>query len=110
MLFSTFIPCGETCDAFHEQHEADLLEMVDREMELLVSSAAPYGGHLEAPRKIIKQGEPDAVLRDEVLNLRPDRLVLGTHGRGGLPNILTGSVAEAILNQPSCDVLVVKAW
>ncbi|MEC8198703.1 MAG: universal stress protein, partial [Pseudomonadota bacterium] len=57
-----------------------------------------------------KQGEPDAVLRDEVLNLRPDLLVLGTHGRVGLSHILIGSVAGAILNQPPCDFPFVKAW
>ena len=108
--FSALMPGSETRDAFQEQHEADLREMVDREMELLVSSAAHYGCHLEAPRSIVKQGEPVAVLRDEVSNLRPDLLVLGTHGRVGLSHMLIGSVAEAILNQPPCDVLVVKAW
>ena len=79
-------------------------------MELLLSSAAHYGCHLAAPRRIVKQGEAVAVLRDEVSNLRPDLLVLGTHGQVGLSYMLIGSVAEAILNQPSCDVLVVKAW
>ncbi|MDP7392813.1 MAG: universal stress protein [Pseudomonadota bacterium] len=59
---------------------------------------------------MVKQGEAVAVLRDEVSNLRPDLLVFGTHGRVGLSHLLIGSVAEAILNQPSCDVLVVKAW
>ena len=79
-------------------------------MELLLSSAAHYGCHLAAPRRIVKQGEAVAVLRDEVLNLRPDLLVLGTHSPVGLSHMLIGSVAEAILNQPSCDILVVKAW
>ena len=79
-------------------------------MELLLFSAAHYGCHLAAPRRIVKQGEAVAVLRDEVSNLRPDLLVFGTHGRVGLSHMLIGSVAEAILNQPPCDFLVVKAW
>ena len=79
-------------------------------MELLLSSAAHYGCHLEAPRRIVEQGEAVAVLRDEVSNLRPDLLVFETHGRVGLSHLLIGSVAEAILNQPSFDVLVVRAW
>ncbi|MEC7573813.1 MAG: universal stress protein [Pseudomonadota bacterium] len=79
-------------------------------MELLLSSAAHYGCHLATPRRSVKQGEAVAVLRDKVSNLRPDLLVLGTHGQVGLSYMLFGSVAEAILNQPSCDALVVRAW
>ncbi|MBA3969724.1 MAG: universal stress protein [Gemmatimonadetes bacterium] len=34
-------------------------------------------------------------------------IVLGTHGRSGLPRLLLGSVAESTLRQAGCTVLVI---
>jgi nucleotide-binding universal stress UspA family protein len=39
---------------------------------------------------------------------RCDLIVLGSHGKTGLRRLLTGSVAEAVLRQAPCPVLVVK--
>lgn len=39
--------------------------------------------------------------------LNADLIVLGTHGRTGLPHILIGSVAERVVRQASCAVLTV---
>ena len=36
-------------------------------------------------------------------------MVMGTHGRTGLARILLGNVAESVLSQVDCPVLVVKA-
>jgi nucleotide-binding universal stress UspA family protein/quercetin dioxygenase-like cupin family protein len=40
--------------------------------------------------------------------LRCDVIVMGTHGRTGLDRFLTGSVAEEVLRQAVCPVLVVR--
>jgi nucleotide-binding universal stress UspA family protein len=37
-----------------------------------------------------------------------DLIVMGTHGRTGLDRLLLGSVAEKVLRDASCSVLVVK--
>ncbi|MBV8185694.1 MAG: universal stress protein [Alphaproteobacteria bacterium] len=37
-----------------------------------------------------------------------DLIVVGSHGRGGLRRALLGSVAEAVMRQASCPVLVVR--
>ncbi len=37
-----------------------------------------------------------------------DLVVMGTHGRTGLERLLLGSVAEQVLREASCSVLVVK--
>ena len=37
-----------------------------------------------------------------------DLIVMGTHGRTGLERLLLGSVAEKVLRDASCSVLVVK--
>jgi nucleotide-binding universal stress UspA family protein len=37
-----------------------------------------------------------------------DLIVMGTHGRTGLPHMLMGSVAEKVVRKASCPVLTVK--
>jgi nucleotide-binding universal stress UspA family protein len=35
--------------------------------------------------------------------------VVGTHGRSGLPRLLLGSVAEAVLRDAPCNTLVIPS-
>jgi nucleotide-binding universal stress UspA family protein len=37
-----------------------------------------------------------------------DLIVMGTHGRGGIPHVMLGSVAENVVRQASCPVLTVR--
>ena len=39
---------------------------------------------------------------------RPDLLVIGTHGRGGVQRLVLGSVAEKVLRLATCPVLTVR--
>jgi hypothetical protein len=38
-----------------------------------------------------------------------DVIVVGSHGRHGIPRVLPGSVAEAVMRQAECPVLVIRA-
>jgi nucleotide-binding universal stress UspA family protein len=40
---------------------------------------------------------------------RADLIVMGTHGRSGLPHLFVGSVAETVVRTASCPVLTVKS-
>ena len=40
--------------------------------------------------------------------MRSDLIVIGTHGRAGLSQILLGSVAEKVVRKAACPVLTVK--
>ncbi len=108
--FSGFQRGRETRNAYRDQHERELTELIEEELETLVGSATTGATPDVSFRKIVKQGETQSVIRSEVENLKPDLLVLGTHGRVGLTHALLGSIAESFLNNPPCDVLVVKAW
>lgn len=55
-------------------------------------------------------GEPRTILRAEIEAMRPDLLVIGTHGQPGLPHSRLGSLAIDFLKDPPCDVLAVKGW
>ena len=41
--------------------------------------------------------------------LGADLIVMATHGRSGLPHLLLGSVAEAIVRNATCPVLTIRA-
>ncbi|MES1943605.1 universal stress family protein [Salinisphaera sp. PC39] len=57
---------------------------------------------------VIREGDSRSVLRQEVRDREADLLVIGSHGRAGIAYALLGSVAEDLLRDPPCDVLVVK--
>jgi nucleotide-binding universal stress UspA family protein len=61
-----------------------------------------------AVRHVLLQGDPATEIvrfgRDSGIDL----IVLGTHGRTGMERLLMGSVAEKVLRDASCSVLVVK--
>jgi nucleotide-binding universal stress UspA family protein len=57
----------------------------------------------------IAVGDPaDAILR-LAQERNVDLIVMGTHGRSGLPHVLLGSVAEKVVRLAPCPVLTVKA-
>lgn len=41
-------------------------------------------------------------------NVQADMIVIGTHGRSGLPHMLLGSVAEKVVRTASCPVLTIR--
>lgn len=64
-----------------------------------------------APRftTVLREGEIRRVIREQVSSIKPDLLVVGTHGRTGIAHAIIGSVAEDLLADAPVDVLAVKA-
>ena len=58
--------------------------------------------------KLLQCDARDGIVR-EANTLKADLIVVGTHGRRGLPRILLGSVAEYVVRHASCTVLTVRA-
>lgn len=56
----------------------------------------------------LRQGELHNCLGQAIAEHRPQILALGKHGRGVLADALLGSLAQHFLENPPCDVLVVK--
>jgi nucleotide-binding universal stress UspA family protein len=61
-------------------------------------------------RTVLQPGEPRQVLRDLCRREGADLVVIGTHGRVGASRALWGSVASDLLEDPPCDVLVIKPF
>jgi nucleotide-binding universal stress UspA family protein len=59
-------------------------------------------------RHVLLEGDPAAEIVRYGRDAGMDLIVMGTHGRTGLERLLMGSVAEKVLRDASCSVLVVK--
>lgn len=108
--FEGFQPSRETRRTVQSAHERELAQIIESEMDALIGSAPNIQQSGERIQTIVRHGDVRPTLRAEAERLRPDLLVLGTHGRAGIAHMVLGSVAEDFLNHPPCDVLVVKAW
>jgi nucleotide-binding universal stress UspA family protein len=53
-------------------------------------------------------GDPGNELVNLTRSQRFSMVVMGTHGRSGLDRLLMGSVAERVLREAPCSVLVIK--
>ena len=52
-------------------------------------------------------GSPSLKVVEEIRELEPQLVVLGSHGHGALHNLLVGSVCQEVLKEAICPVLVV---
>lgn len=57
----------------------------------------------------IVEGAPAAALAEVVAEVGPDLMVLGTRGRTGLARAILGSVAARFIDEPPCDLLVLRS-
>jgi universal stress protein E len=90
-----------------KKKQEQMEQMIEEEMAGLCHTLQPGSDRLH---QVLRHGHVRHVLKDEVERLKPDLLVLGTHGRTGIARAFLGSVAEAVLGDPPCDALAVKAW
>ncbi len=59
-------------------------------------------------RHVLLEGDPAEEIVRYGRDTGMDLIVMGTHGRTGLERLLLGSVAEKVLRDAACSVLVVK--
>jgi universal stress protein A len=57
----------------------------------------------------VTEGVADAVILETAEQMAADVVVMGTHGRTGIPRLLLGSVAEKVVRHAKCPVLTVQA-
>ena len=61
-----------------------------------------------ATHHVFLEGDPATEVVRYARDASMDVVVMGTHGRTGLERLLMGSVAEKVLREAPCSVLVVK--
>lgn len=57
---------------------------------------------------LVESGDPRDVVTHIAKELKAELIVMGTHGRRGLSRALIGSVAEGVVRNAHCSVLVVR--
>ena len=61
-----------------------------------------------AVRHVFREGDPASQIVRYAADTGIDLIVMGTHGRTGLARLLMGSVAEKVMREAPCSVMVVK--
>ena len=85
-----------------------VLQATQEELQTQLRQRA--AANAEGPVEVrLEHGDPaDEVVR--VANeMHADLIVMGTHGRSGIGRLLMGSVAEQVLREAPCPVLIVKS-
>lgn len=59
-------------------------------------------------RHAVLEGDPATEIVKYATEQRADAIVIGTHGRTGVDRLVMGSVAERVMREAPCSVLVVK--
>ena len=75
------------------------------ELESLITKSEESIEH----KALVQYGDPATVILDVAKEHTIDLIVLGTHGRSGLSRLLLGSVAETVLRNATCNVLLVSS-
>ncbi|WP_447974685.1 universal stress protein [Nitrospira sp. Kam-Ns4a] len=57
---------------------------------------------------LLNMGAPAAAILQSAGTLKPDLILVGSHGRAGVSRFLLGSVSHTVLHQAPCPVLVVR--
>ena len=88
----------DTLQAYYrEEAEAALASA----RQALDAAGAAYTAHIHV-------GQPAEVIAKVAGEIACDMIVMGTHGRGAMASLVTGSVAARALHLAPCPVLLVK--
>lgn len=68
--------------------------------------AATFG--IDPDKVAIRIGRPATEIHAQAEYVKADLIVIGSHGRHGLPRLLLGSTANGVLHGAPCDVLTVR--
>ena len=100
------IPSGETLNVRPEVHQwfRDLKEGASKSLDAQADKVRRFGVQVHP---ILREGHPFREILNIAGEISADLIVLGTHGRTGLPHVLLGSVAERVVRKASCPVFTV---
>jgi nucleotide-binding universal stress UspA family protein len=110
-LLHAFLPLGKHRMSVAGINHTAIDEYVASERQRAVDELVAFtaANQFDGPNVslLLKEGEPFEVISQAVEEMRPDLLVIGTHGRSGLLKVLLGSVTEAALRRLDVDIFAV---
>lgn len=75
--------------------------------EALAKLVAAHGKVSFGPN-LLAIGDPRHIIHQSALRIAADLIVMGTHGRRGVPRMVVGSVAESVARTAPCPILLVR--
>jgi nucleotide-binding universal stress UspA family protein len=63
---------------------------------------------VKSVRTMLADGDPASVILEVADKEKPELLVMGSRGLGGIQRLLTGSVSQKVCNSASCTVVIVR--
>jgi universal stress protein E len=105
-----FLPLGKHRMSTAGVNQASIDEYVASERRIARDELIAFlaANQINDPNLLrVEEGEPFEVISRAVEEMRPDLLIIGTHGRTGLLKVLLGSVAEEALRRLDIDILAV---
>jgi universal stress protein A len=86
--------------------QADIVEEANRQLNRLLTDNERT--LLQTKAVVLASASPAAAIVGYAKEAHVDIIVVGTHGRGGISHLLMGSVAEHVVRNAPCPVLVVR--
>lgn len=85
------------------------IETVEKQvMEMVNTFLIPFKDFLPEGHVELVRGEPGFAIPEYVNQSNTELLIIGTNGRSGIPHFFSGHIAEMVLNEIKCSVLVIK--
>ncbi len=88
--------------------EAEHQTVRDQAMAAMKKPVPDYPGDGIDVEYKLPEGDPVVKVLEQAREFRADLIVMATEGRTGLRGIIMGSVAEAVVRESPCPVLIVK--
>ena len=88
---------------------SEWLGMLQRDAKTLLINFASRRSITPPPLQFLEEGKPATKIVDAARNWPADLIVMGTHGRNPIANVLLGSVAQGVLRHAPCPVMVLRA-
>lgn len=104
VLHGVAVPMLGLMDSTREQLVAQALREARAQGEAFLREAGIGGAEL-----VVEHGDPERLVRQYVGSYGADLVVVGTHGRGAMYELVVGSVARRILTGIDADALAVRA-
>jgi nucleotide-binding universal stress UspA family protein len=80
-----------------------------RDAKTLLNAFASRRTVTPPPLQFLEEGKPATKVVDAARSWPADLIVMGTHGRNAVANVLLGSVAQGVLHHAPCPVMVLRA-
>ena len=87
----------------------DLIAQTEQESKRLLSGFRERLSLAPSTLEFVEAGTPATVIARAAKDWPADLIVIGSHGRSGMRRALLGSVAEGVMRNATCPVLVVRA-